>query len=109
MKKIAFYLLASCLSMTLIPLQLNATTTVEDPITTPATKPAESEISAEAKTLILRLDEIKAMDKSELDASEKKDLRKEVKSIKHEIQSPGGGLYISGGAIILILILIILL
>jgi hypothetical protein len=63
---------------------------------------------ARAKALMLRLDEIKAMDKSNLKSSEKKVLRKEVRSIKKELQSPG--LYISvGAAIIIVLLLVILL
>jgi hypothetical protein len=55
------------------------------------------------------LEEIKDMDKSELNRSDKKALRKEVRAIKTEIRSSGNGLYISAGAIIIILLLIILL
>ncbi len=102
MKKIVFCLMATCLSLTLIPLQLNAATN-ESASTLPASKPAEP------KTLLLRLDEIKATDMSKLNSSEKKNLRKEVKSIKHELRTIGGGVYFSAGAIILIVILLIIL
>lgn len=60
--------------------------------------------------LILRLDEINEMDKTSLKFSEKKELRKEVRSIKSVLKKAPGGVYIStGGAIIIILLLIILL
>ena len=103
MKKIVFCLMASCLSLTFIPLQLNATSAE------PISVPAEPAIPAEAKALLLRLDGIKAKDLSKLEASEKKELREEVKSIKHELRSLGGGVYLSAGAIILIVILLIIL
>jgi hypothetical protein len=65
--------------------------------------------SAEAKALTLRLDEINAMDKSELKASEKKNLRKEVRSINHNLKTIGGGVYLSVGAVIIIVLLLIIL
>jgi len=61
----------------------------------------------EVNNLLLRLNEINALDKSELNSSEKKALRKEVKSIKKALNS--GGVYISVGAIIIIILLLILL
>lgn len=105
MKKLAICLLMTCLSLTLIPLQLNATTKSE-PTTVPAPKPAES---AEVKALELRLNEINAMDKSKLKSTEKKALRKEVKTINHRMHDISGGVYISVGAVILIVILLIIL
>jgi predicted transglutaminase-like cysteine proteinase len=105
MKKIVFCLLATCLSLTFLPLQSNAATTAE-PSSMTATTPAGS---AEAKTLELRLNEIKAMDKSKLTPSDKKNLRKEVKSINHKLRAISGGIYLSVGAVILIVILLIVL
>ena len=61
------------------------------------------------RRLLDRLNEIDAMDKSKLTPAEKKQLRKEVRSTKKEIKEIGGGVYISAGAIILILILLIIL
>jgi hypothetical protein len=58
---------------------------------------------------LLRLDEIKATDKSKMNPEEKKDLRKEVKSIKHNLKDIGGGVYLSGAAVILIVVLLIVL
>ncbi len=65
--------------------------------------------STEATQLLHRLDEIKTMDKSNLDRTEKKALRQEVKGIKKELRAVGGGVYLSVGAIIIIALLLILL
>jgi hypothetical protein len=105
MKKLAICLIMTCLSLTLIPLQLNAATP-SGPSSLPAPKPAES---AEIKTLELRLNEINAMDKTKMKSAEKKSLRKEVKSINHKRRDIGGGVYISAGAVILIIILLVVL
>jgi hypothetical protein len=105
MKKLAICLMMTCLSLTLIPLQLNATTKTE-PSSVPAPKPVES---AEVKALELRLNEINSMDKSNMKSAEKKTLRKEVKTINHKMHDIGGGVYLSVGAIILIVILLIVL
>ena len=56
-----------------------------------------------------RLQEIKAIDKSSLTKSEKKELRKEVVEIKKEMKVISGGVYVSIGALLLILILLIIL
>jgi hypothetical protein len=93
------------LSLTFIPLQSSAAT-IADPSSLVNPKPAEV---AEAKTLLLRLDEINTMDMSKLKSSEKKSLRKEVRSINHKLKAIGGGVYISAGAAILILVLLIIL
>ncbi|MGZ0017063.1 hypothetical protein [Yeosuana sp. AK3] len=68
-----------------------------------------TEIPAEIKILLNRIDEIKAMDKSTLKSSERKELRKEVREIKKEIKAKGGGLYLSAGAIIIILLVLLIL
>lgn len=88
------------------------------------TRLAEIESMDILETMESRLTEIKAMDHSTLSAAEKKALRKEVRSIKKDMdalaksdaQSPaegeaikGSGIYISSGALIVILLLIILL
>lgn len=96
--------MAVFLSFTFLPLQSKAASTEPAPMEAP--KPADS---AEARTLELRLNEINAMDKSELKASEKKELRKEVKSINHKLREISGGVYLSVGTIVLIVILLIIL
>ena len=60
----------------------------------------------QTKIFETRIAEIKAMDKSKLNAAEKKQLRKELRSMKKALT---GGVYLSAGAIILIVLLLILL
>ncbi|AXP82816.1 hypothetical protein CJ739_3756 [Mariniflexile rhizosphaerae] len=79
------------------------------PINTTAPTPAPAEIPAEVKVMLNRLEEIKALDKSTLSRSERKELRREVRTIKKDLRAAGNGLYISSGAIIIILLLIIIL
>lgn len=101
MKKTRLYLMVMMLS-------LGAFTTVNATEKTPkATSPTE--IPAEIQVMLNRLEEIKGMDKSELNRADKKELRKEVRAINSEIRSSGKGIYISVGAIIIILLLIIIL
>ncbi len=56
-----------------------------------------------------RLEEIKAMDFKSMSKSEIKDVRSEMKEMKEEARAIGGGIYLSIGAIIVILLLLILL
>jgi hypothetical protein len=44
-----------------------------------------------------------------MNSEEKKDLRKEVKGIKHDLRTIGSGVYLSGAAIILIVVLLVVL
>lgn len=76
------------------------------PISVPVNTPAES---ARAEVLLNRLDEINTVDKSELSGSEKRALRKEVRGIERELKQQSQGVYLSVGAIILIVLLLILL
>ncbi|MFA5820496.1 MAG: hypothetical protein WC854_14615 [Bacteroidales bacterium] len=108
MKKIVLCVMATFLSLTILPLQSFAANT-DKPSSLVVTKPPEPAESAEAKTLVLRLNEINAMDMSKLKSSEKKNLHKEVRSIKKELREVGGGVYLSAGALILIVILLIVL
>jgi hypothetical protein len=108
MKKIILCLMVAALSFTLVPLQASPDTkpisaSLVDP------KPVESKESVETKELLLRLDEIKNMDKSSLSPKEKKELRKEVKLTKNRLSEVSGGVYLSAAALILIVILLIVL
>ena len=104
MKKVTFYLMMMVLSLSVVPTQMLA---AEKNPTSVSNNPKE--VPAEVKVLLNRLDEIKAMDKSSLNSSEKKELRKEVRSIKAELKSTGNGVYLSVGAIIIVILLLILL
>ena len=63
----------------------------------------------EEKLMVSRLYEIHQMDKSNLSANERKMLRKEVKSIKSKMTEMKGGVYLSVGAVIIIILLLILI
>jgi len=65
--------------------------------------------SVAINALTLRLNEIEALDKSNMTRPEKKALRQEVKDIKGELKELGNGVYISVGALIIIIILLIIL
>jgi hypothetical protein len=99
MKKYTLYLMTVLMLWSFSP-----TIAATDPPTeTPQTA------SAEADILIARLEEIKAIDKSDMKSSEKRQLRKEVRSIKKSLTEMRGGIYLSVGAIIIIILLLILL
>lgn len=68
-----------------------------------------SETDARIKQLTQRLTEVKAIDRFALSAEEKKALRNEKKELKKELKVLSGGVYISVGALILIIILLIIL
>jgi len=74
---------------------------------------AKTEMTAEQKVqlerIVSRVNEIKTMDKSDLSRAEKKELRKELKSLKSQANAIGGGVYLSVGAIIIIILLLILI
>ena len=56
-----------------------------------------------------RVAEIKALDFGELSADELKEVKVELKELKKEAKKNGGGIYLSVGAIIVILLVLILL
>jgi len=73
----------------------------------------KSEITTEEQARLedikLRVEEIKAMDFSELSKSELKEVKTELKELNKEAKQNGGGIYLSVGAIIVILLVLILL
>lgn len=78
--------------------------------TTPENKAVSANsTSAEAQILSNRLNEIKAMDVSSMTRKQKRELKHEVKAINHKMSVNGGGVYISVGAAILIILLLIIL
>lgn len=101
MKKILAFIMIAGLSLTFVP-QSNAASANS----TAASTTAEAN---SAHSLLMRLDEIKTMDKSNLSGAEKKGLRTEVRSIRQQLGNIGGGIYISAGVLILIVILLIIL
>jgi len=103
MKKITLSLMAVALSLTFIPQQLIAANpTATAVVVTPGDQ-------AKADAILLRLTEIKNLDKSSMSSAEKKTLRKEVRSLKKEMKENSRGVYLSVGAIIIIILLLILI
>ncbi len=103
MKKSIICLSAAFLSFYFTPSEIKASNTSEK-------IELNTDSIAERTLLVHRLEEIKAMDVSALNRSEKRALRKEVRSIDKNLRDHYGGVYISvGGLIIIILLLIILL
>jgi hypothetical protein len=70
---------------------------------------ATTEEKAAVQQMMNRLQEIKAMDKSDLKPAERKALRKEVRGIREKMAETSGGIYLSAGALIIIIILLIIL
>ncbi len=103
MRKTVFYLIIVIL-LSVFPSTVMATGKVPVKTEKPVT-----EIPAEVKTMLNRLEGIKDMDKSNLNSSERKELRKEVREIKKTLRASGRGIYISTGAIIIILLVLLLL
>ena len=83
MKKSLFSFLAAIMFLFAIP----ATTTAEEKTNEAEANAAIAEMALEVKTRVDRLGEIKAMDLSELNSSEKKELRKEVRLISKELKA----------------------
>jgi len=100
MKKLTLSLATVMLLLTFAPVQVRAAAEPK-PISTPIETP-------EVRAMLNRLEEIDAMDKSTLKASEKRELRKEVRTIKRDLKA-SSGVYLSVGALLLIIILLIVL
>lgn len=63
----------------------------------------------ELSRLTNRVEEIRDMDKSDLTAKEKKELKRELKEIKEAVKADGGYIYIGAGTLLVIILLVILL
>ncbi|HNP34167.1 MAG TPA: hypothetical protein PKN96_12810, partial [Flavobacterium sp.] len=108
MKKVTLSLMIIILSLTFFPTAMLANTANPETTSSPLA-PKGTEVPAEVQVMYDRLEEIKNMDKSELTSADRKALRKEVKTIKANLKAAGhGGIYLSVGAIIIIILLLIL-
>ena len=104
MKKLAYSLSVLMLFVSVVP---SAKAKKDEP------EPNKKELSSEDQARLDELDdrflEIKAMDFKAMEKSERKEVRKELREINKESKDLGGGVYISTGAIIIILLLILIL
>lgn len=116
MRKLSLGILTAFVFTLLMPSLVNAKTE-KTPVTIVATNPATT---VDASILVARIEAIRAMDLSTLNASERKELRKELRTIKTDLKKSNqrdvvvsnghGGLYLTvGGLLIIILILILIL
>jgi hypothetical protein len=105
MKKSMLCMATALLLVSFTPMQLKAVT-LPSGIPVDSTKNIES---AEINALTHRLEEINGMDKSKLTSPERRQLRKEVRTIKKQAKALSGGVYVSAGALIVLLILLIVL
>lgn len=109
------YLLATTLLLTFAAFTSNAATYNDDDKKDGVNKEAIANMTEEQKQarieeIKLRVAEIKAMDKSEMNKAERKELKNELKGLKKEAQAMGGGgIYLSVGAIIIIILVLILI
>jgi len=104
MKKLTACAMAIALVFASAPLSLSSKNYAQ---TQPGPSSA-AENKAEANSLLNRLYDINAMKKDHLSAAQKTALGKEVQSINKRLHDIGGGFYISAGAVILILILLLI-
>ena len=126
MKKTILGLMAFSLLFLTVPMQSTAKETARTKAVEEISTEAIAEAKADISKMSIRLGEINQIDVESLRKTEKKELRKEVRNIKNEldtyiksdseavaeaaaIAANSNGLYISGGALIIIILLIILL
>lgn len=106
-KKITFYLMATGLLLIFqMPLSNAAFATKSCSVVVSNTKE-----SAEVIGLVQRVNEIKAMDLSNLNPSDRTNIRNELISISHRLQDRyfNHGVYISVGGLLIVLIILILI
>lgn len=103
MKKITLVLMTACLSLAFIPMSSFAVSPNYPGIANTTTP-----VPVDSNAVMARLNAIKNMDRSSMSSSEKKALRKELRTMKKESRN-SGGVYLSVGAIIIIILLLILL
>lgn len=101
MKKYFYGLVTAWLSLTFVPLQAQQ----KDK---PKTEQTEEQKKEESELLLNRLKEIQQMDKAELSSDEKKELKREVRTIEKRLHDLNGGLIITaiGIGVIVALLLI---
>lgn len=107
MKK-KLYLLSAALMLLFSASHLKAAAVITEPVAKEITL-TEAQKEAKLQSIKTRVDEIKAMDKSQLSKEQKQELKSELKSMKAQARGLGGGIYLSVGAIIIIILLLILI
>lgn len=105
MKNSHIYLIVLVILLSLAPSTITASEKAPIEVTS-----KNKELPIEVKNMLTRLEEIKKMDRSNMSRLEKKELRKEVKTIKADLEATGnGGVYLSIGGILIIILLLVLI
>src|SRR6185503_10712232 len=95
-----------CVSMSVLLVSVvSVSCAAAEPVST-----GKSSEPTEALVLMERLEELKSVDRSNMTAPEKKQLRKEIRFVSNQLDEPGsdGGLFISLAPTLLVIILIII-
>ncbi len=104
MKKLAMFIFMGLAMLIVMPSNLNAAAVSK--------KVTQTSVSAyegiNTTILINRLEEIKAMNRSDMTTIEKRQLRQEVRAIRSNLTG-GGVIYISAGTLLLIILLLLIL
>lgn len=108
MKKIMFFVIAALLILSIKSVTASNADAKEAEKATIAVASDDALSAEEMNVLTLRVEEIRDMDKSNMTALEKRELRNELKLIKKDMRG-NGAIYIGTGTLLLIIILIILL
>jgi hypothetical protein len=98
------------LAMALVTIIGSPVSAKDDPFKSPDKKELKYVRTTDPELLTARLKEIELISKKDLTREEKKALREETKEIEKVLkEKTGGGVYISFGAILLIVLLLIIL
>jgi hypothetical protein len=110
MKKTILFVLIMILSLSASTVFASKSDTKSAPDNLAVPGKTENKLSEEEiSRLTKRVEEIRNMDKTEMTGKEKRELKKELKSIKENVKKDGGIIYIGTGTLLLIIILVILL
>ena len=106
-KNFLMFIAFSLFTVFVLPLRSSALGTSA---TTATASPSDSLTDTRvAAQIVSRVNEIQAMDKTNLTADEKKALRKELNGLKKQAEGLDSKVYLSVGAIIIIILLLILI
>jgi hypothetical protein len=104
--KNTFYFLALTVALSVIAINTNAALVA----TSQPSEETQERTDSRLAEIKQRVEEIRAMDKSQLSRMERKELRRELKNMKKEVRARGkGSVFISAMAIIAGILLIILI
>jgi len=108
MKNLLNFILAFVLMIFMHPSLLAQLTASTEPIPSGIEEYKDSQ-EERVRVLSARLLEIRDMDKSKLTSSQRKELKRELRAIERELKHSNGGIYLSAGSIIIIILLLILI